>query len=160
MDQLVPTGKPTTPQLPGVSALHQARKQFPLTLLEIRAIRKWLDSQSREAHLPPTQQGHVSLVASELLVNLLEHAEPPPSSVELQCRISRGRITVEIAALAHSFSGEEAFLAAKSTPEDFDSLAEGGMGLYFVAQFTSELHYIPAKGRNQPEKFIYSVELP
>ncbi len=160
MDQLVPTGKPANPPSPGMLASHQTHKQFPLTLLEIRAIRKWLDTQSREAHLPPTQQGHVSLVASELLVNLLEHAEPPPTSVDLQCRISRGRITVEIAAQARSFTGEEAFLAAKTNPEEFDSLAEGGMGLYFVAQFTSELHYIPAKGRNQPEKFIFSVEHP
>lgn len=133
-------------------------RSFTLDLAAIRSIRRWLEARAQEARLSTTQQGHATMVASELLVNLLEHAQPPPSSVELSCKIERGRLTTEIRASTHSFDDEAEFHAAISEPEDVDALAEGGMGMYLIAQFTAELRYRPAKGREQPEVFTFMIE--
>ncbi len=138
--------------------LNPHRHSFALDLAAIRGIRRWLETRAQEARLNTMQQGHVALVASELLVNLLEHAQPTPDSVELLCEVGNGSLTTEIRASSHSFDGEEAFHAALSEPEDVDAMADGGMGLYLIAQFTSELHYQPARGRDRPEVFTFRVD--
>ena len=97
-----------------------------------------------------------TLVASEVITNLLKHAEHRASEIEVDLTVSGNRWTMNIrddGSAFHDFTQK-----IEHADNTFDELMTSGMGLGLIKELVDEYHYFPDDMGKNCYRFVIEVE--
>ena len=85
---------------------------------------------------------------NEAFNNIVEHAYAvAPGDVEVSLSVEGDRVVLRLTDAGEGFNFDDA--GAREQPPEFDSLSEGGMGLFIIRSAMSEVFYERRQDRNQ-----------
>lgn len=84
---------------------------------------------------------------NEAFNNIVEHAyAETPGDVEVAIQVESDRVVLRLIDRGQGFNFDDA--GARDEPPEFDSLSEGGMGLFIIRRAMSEVFYERRQDRN------------
>ncbi len=117
------------------------------TLENLDAALQFVDGQAEAAGLELGKINKLSLVIEEAFVNVCSYAYPQGTGfVELDCIDEQSSFVMEI-----SDTGEPFDILSLPNPDtslDIEEREIGGLGIFFIRQFTDEVHYRRDGNRN------------
>ena len=111
---------------------------FPVSPLGARHAGQWLSQKLGDG----SRVRALRVALMELIVNLVEHAEPVPAECSLTLQHEGAWVELTLQVRHSSFPTVQAFQAAICPPDDPLSLT--GRGLFYAAQACDVLEYSPA----------------
>ena len=111
---------------------------FPVSPLGARHAGQWLSQELGDG----SRVRALRVALMELIVNLVEHAEPVPPECSLTLQREGAWVELTLQVCHSSFPTVQAFQAAVCPPDDPLSLT--GRGLFYAAQACDVLEYSPA----------------
>jgi len=97
-----------------------------------------------------------TLVASEVITNLLKHAQQRADQFEIELKVSGNRWTMNIRDDGSPF--EEFEQKIEQAHDQFEDLMTSGMGLGLIKQMVDEYHYFPDDMGKNCYRFVIEIE--
>lgn len=112
-------------------------QRFKPSLLNVRTIRNYIANLFERLAVDSEMSSKVQLIASEILVNFVEHTDPSPTVVLV--RLSRESTTWVLEILDNGVTFDD--FEQKSELAENDLMSEGGRGLFLLREYFPNCEY-------------------
>jgi len=113
-------------------------------LVHVKELRGWIDKCLIQARHSLTERQNAVTAVSEIVTNVIKHADPPAKSVTVEFQVNKAGEYIVIRDNGGEFKNYAQFCGRETVEQDGANFLESGMGLAITRQLFPDQYYVAA----------------
>ena len=131
-------------------SLPQLRSEIHLAneLDELNTLREWLAEIALQASFSEKTTYRLNLVLEEAITNIISYAFPDQGPHQIHVHLAKDQGTIQVDLLDDGAPFNPVEACPPPAPGELENAPIGGLGIYFIMQFTDDRRYQRVDGKN------------